>query len=795
MACAAADADVFSPLDVELRLSRAPLVGEEAKLELTLESRERLGDVSLAVSLPEGAELVEGDLLWRGDVAASQRIVFPLKFRVTAPGNKSIRATAFTRVDDHTSYGDVADLFFHSDSDFALMGHVLDFVPTQTSAVSAATGEVVSPMGLAEYYSRPMAQEPVGEPEPCAAVPGMAAPQDSEPAPDGTLAVTGEWRYYDRADADRPLQWVLVQLLRGNNDSLLASTYTDENGRFTFAPVNNPGANGFKVRVKTYYYSSYSCDGAPLRIRSSDASDEYSALTSVTTSADGTCNIGVWHIANGSTNEGAWWLMQDLVKGFWWPASFGGYQKMPGGVTVVWSPTSTTGNYNVRGGNIYLKAANSEYCDTLLHEYGHEVQYDGYGGWLPASDCPNPHYIQRNGGVNCAWYEGFATWYKMVVTGEPFYRWPGGASVNLEAPSWGTSGWDNGDLCEGRVTGALWDLGDSSADGYDTAQIPWSELWDVWYGSANRDSTFAQFWARWKSRGKPTHHAVKALYQNTIDYNTWPTFAGLPSITTPEDTPALNAVRVWDYASDPESSHSELVFQITANSNPSCGLSLDPAGYISLNPLPNWFGSSDITVGCTDGIRTRTASFTIIVSPVNDIPVISGLPGRMVTKGRTWYQAIDLWAHASDIETIDSALSFTVTGNTDPGCGVLIESGRWIGINPAVAWTGTSLVTIRVTDADGDWAEDAFRIVVGERCATAADARAYPDGAWVVLDPQTVAARFAGAFYMTDSRNRLGGIRVSFADPPDEGRTTGVAGRMSTHEGERQVDCYMLSVE
>ncbi|MGQ9455457.1 MAG: Ig-like domain-containing protein [Armatimonadota bacterium] len=521
------------------------------------------------------------------------------------------------------------------------------------------------------------------------------------------------------------MEWVYVELRRGSDDAVLASTWvTDNDGRYTFPAITNPGAAGFRVRAWCYHNNTHSCDGKALRVvPPGEGRDDggnlvspcYSVSTGIMTSGDGTYDAGTWHVVNGDTNEPAWWIMMDLNKAFWWPYWWNDHTTMNGGVTVEWSSTSTHGDHNHRtddGGNIHLKAASPNVCDVVLHEYGHEVQWDGYGQWLPSSDCPSPHYLNAVSGSHCAWYEGFANWFKFAVSNDPVYHWAGGGSLNCETPTWGTAGWDDGDQVEGRTAGAMWDIGDSNADGYDTCQLSWEYIWDTWYGSVNRDNTFSEFWTRWKNRGNPKHHPIKALYQNTIDYNTGPTFSGLPDVSTSEDTPKNNVIDLWDFAYDPESSDSELEYTITGNTNPNCGVSIDPGDFVDINPAPNWYGSSTVTIRCSDGIRSASDSFVVMVTPVNDPPVISGLPDRTLNEDTTLDNTIDLWAYTSDVDNPDSALTYTITANTNPSCGVSIDSNRYIDIYPSLNWYGISDVTVRVTDPGGLWSEDTFRITV-----------------------------------------------------------------------------------
>ncbi|MDH7602853.1 MAG: Ig-like domain-containing protein, partial [Armatimonadota bacterium] len=717
-----ASADMPSPLRVELKLPNIPELGQQATLDCEIYAHYSMKGVSLKIELSPGVELIKGSKIWQGDMAAQQTLTLPMAIKVTSPGNKTITATVFCRIDDKTAFSDIGQVFFNSQPGFAAVGHIRDVVATQSAAECLQTGEKVQPMKLADYMKLPL-QAPM-EPEPCKVGPGETQPEEAGPTPEGTLVVTGRWCYYDRDDTYRPMEWVYVELRRGSDDAVLTSTWvTDNDGRYTFPAITNPGSAGFRVRAWCYHNNTHSSDGKALRVVDVGAGRDdggnvynicYSVQTGIRTSGDGTYDMGTWHVVNGDTNEPAWWIMMDLNKAFWWPYWWNDHTTMNGGVTVEWSSTSTHGDHNHRtddGGNIHLKAASPNVCDVVLHEYGHEVQWDGYGQWLPSSDCPSPHYFEQASGPHCAWYEGFANWFKFAVSNDPVYHWAGGGSLDCENSTWGNY-WDTGDQVEGRTAGAMWDIGDANADGYDTCNLSWEYIWDTWYGAANRDNTFAEFWTRWKNRGNPKHHPTKALYQNTIDYNTYPSFGGLPNVTTPEDTPVNNIIDLWAYASDPESSDSELEYTITGNTNPSCGVSIDSGDFVDINPALNWYGSSTVTISCSDGIRTVSDSFVVTVTAVNDPPVITGLPDRTLNEDTSWNNAIDLWAYASDPESGPNGLTYTIVANTNSNCGVSIDSMDYVDINPTANWYGYSDVTIRATDPQGAWSQDTFRITV-----------------------------------------------------------------------------------
>lgn len=716
-------ADTFSPLDVELNMPAFPEVGQEGTLDCTISSSMPLQGVSLKIELPKGVSLVSGSTTWTGDIGAQQSVPLQLVVKVTAAGNKTITATTFCRVDQYASFSDVDQVFFYAEPAFSMVGHLSDEVPNIGGAQCLETGEVSKPMKLAEQMKLPLQAEP--DPQPCSLAPGDAADAEGGIAPAGLLTVSGRWCYYDRSDVYRPMEWVFVQLRNGSTDAVLAETWINDNdGNYTFPAVTNPGSAGFRTRVWCFHNNTNSSDGKALRVvgvgagrtdGGNSVSPCYSVQSGVRTSGDGSYNMGTWHVINGDADyEPAFWIMMDLNKAFWWPYWWNDHTTMNGGVTVEWSSTSTHGDHNHRtddGGNIHLKAASPNVCDVVLHEYGHEVQWDGYGQWLPTSDCPSPHYFETTEGPHCAWYEGFANWYKFAVSNDPVYHWAGGGSLDCENSTWGNY-WDDGDLVEGRVAGAMWDIGDSNVDGIDTCNLSWEYIWDTWYGSANRDNTFAEFWTRWKNKGQPKHHPLKALYQCTIDYNSWPTFSGLPDRTMNEDATWNNAIDLWVYASDPDSSDSELEYAITGNTDPNCGVTIDAGDYVDINPVANWSGTSTVTISCSDGIRTRYDSFIITVNPVNDAPTISGIPDRTVLEDGSWNNAIDLWAYANDPETSDSGLTFTIVGNTNTNCGVSIDSNRYIDIYPTAGWSGYSDVTVRVADPSGATSSDVFRVTV-----------------------------------------------------------------------------------
>ena len=118
----------------------------------------------------------------------------------------------------------------------------------------------------------------------------------------------------------------------------------------------------------------------------------------------------------------------------------------------------------------------------------------------------------------------------MSVNGDSCYEWgrgpcgaDGGQFENLEMPTCG-DGRPQGDTVEGRVAVALYDLFDSTNEGFDSAWFGFAPIANIVFQAPHEDS-FSASWDSWKGSGQNKHHAVRAIWQTTIDYDTPPRFA------------------------------------------------------------------------------------------------------------------------------------------------------------------------------------------------------------------------------------------------------------------------------
>ncbi len=84
--------------------------------------------------------------------------------------------------------------------------------------------------------------------------------------------------------------------------------------------------------------------------------------------------------------------------------------------------------------------------------------------------------------------------------------------------------------------------------------------------------------------------------------------------------------------------------------------------------------------------------------------------------------AIDLWNYVDHNIVSKDLLNFTIIGNTNPNCGVTLDSNRYIDIKLAMNWYGDSTVTIQVSDGHFTLIQNLTIIVISVNDPPTADA-------------------------------------------------------------------------
>ena len=680
------------PVHISLNADSVPLVGKVGAVTATVTVDYDLPDVTVEIMLPTEGKVVGSSKLVVPNAMKTTPIELQTRVTFSTPGLKTVRAVVKSAERPGVVWSAVAYLLLDVGSAHGSIVTDTSKLPSIPRLASEGDGKSLgrpSAESTAIRSTLPTDVAVQGGPE------GFQATTPSQ-VEAGELVITGRWSFKDRVNNTIGQKNALLELRRsGLFPVVLATTYTDWTGNFVFPAITNPGVG---VYVRCYALSQSAGNAA--MVGHDSTSDWYNSDTNVQSFSDGIHSMGSWYIDDSVANYQAWWIVDDMTKAYIVPPD------PTGGHYVYWALNYTGGAHYHPGGSIVLGGADCEVPDVTLHEMGHSVQYNIYGDYLP--NVGGSHSLFGRSSNELAWIEGWATTWLFWVTGDPYFNFPGGGFADLENATWGDGG-DEGSDVEGRVAGALWDMFDTNNEGYDKYSGDWLDMWEIVYH--HNSDTFWQFWEQWKAH-YDAHGAIACIYQNTIDWNTTPTFTGLPDITIAEDEFRFNAVDLDDYASDTESLDYHLVFNIVNVSDPNLQIGINSNHEVQLQGALNWSGAATVQVSCNDGIIAQFDSFTVTVTPMNDPPVIKNVPDVSVNEDGSLTHAINLNLFTTDPETLPPSLTYSIKGNTNPSCGVTLVSSYYINVNPAANWSGTSDVTIRATDPQGLYDEDTFRVTV-----------------------------------------------------------------------------------
>lgn len=480
----------------------------------------------MEVKLPEGFALESGTLSWKGAIAEKGTIEIKSKIRAIKLGNWTIEARG--------GYSFLGGGYFDTDRIYVYVGK--DSALSSKEQISYQ-GRVLSiPLSPSEVPKlAPMSFQGI-TPKP---------PQPSAPGSPGTLLVTGTFYCHVSEDAIRkgsrrsddlvPMVWGWVSIWRASDNAYLGGDITGPRGSLTAGqfsiPIVNPGSAGFYVGMEPWTSAA--------NVMKSDGTRYQSFTPSFYPSPSATSyDIGGWREPDLWDYQGAWRIYETLAndyydRGAWDFLTNEGPGFTPPYVEVRFKMASGHGTHiHLDIGMIDIDTEDySRALDIVLHEYGHWVMYVAYNSWFPITYCPSPHYINLYSHPNCGWTEGWADFFPLACQSwertlyDSVFEWGTGSWIDLEPPTWGTSGWDNGEGVEGRVAGALLDIFDQQSDGYDIwarthGSFPhaFAEIWDTLRNGGHHNN-IDEYMVAWKTRGHTVGMLLAAsLWQNTIDY-------------------------------------------------------------------------------------------------------------------------------------------------------------------------------------------------------------------------------------------------------------------------------------
>ena len=541
-----------SCISVGASLSRLPAVGEQATLDVAVTAQYARDGVDVTIDLPAtlayveppaGAQVADTRAPYttagtaqraevHADLAAGETRHVQARVTAVEAGPGTIRAHAVAVVPGGTDGGGDQIALTVAPSGATSRAGLHDARADQTTRATArAQARTDAPSaGARAHLLAPAA--PTASPRPADRTrPGTTGRDQATTGaleqPHATVCATGNWYYVDAGGTTRPSVNVTVEVwdadATGGND-LLASGVAHWSGDYNICFDNADTDEGGLVDP----YIRFVTQNGIWKVQDGSGA-AYAWISGTVTDMSADHDFG--GLQPGSATKMAALEAFDNANSAWaWvPHGTGScWDKTDTScrtVDIIWTPTSTDGDYFVPADNqVHLTAAAASEKSTVVHEIGHAVMDDVYEDHVvPTTNC-SPHYIALSSSAGCAWSEGFAEWFPAMVFDDPAFHFGDGTSQDLENNTWNYTDpyqtWDDGDAVEGRVASALIDISDTANE------WPWDRygegapgnVWDTFLTHVS--DTFADFWA---SRGADGYDvadtgARASLFQSTVDY-------------------------------------------------------------------------------------------------------------------------------------------------------------------------------------------------------------------------------------------------------------------------------------
>ena len=130
---------VVSPIEVCLAISNAPALNQTAELTCTITSREDAPNTTAQIKLPEGFELISGNLTWKGDLEKNSQKSFKATVKSVKTGNWAIEATAESKLKD----GEPSESYKAVDHVYVVLGNVTASVSKTPPSVTPSKDRMV----------------------------------------------------------------------------------------------------------------------------------------------------------------------------------------------------------------------------------------------------------------------------------------------------------------------------------------------------------------------------------------------------------------------------------------------------------------------------------------------------------------------------------------------------------------------------------------------------------------------------------------------------------------------------
>jgi|GEM_PF-2823473 len=180
--------------------------------------------------------------------------------------------------------------------------------------------------------------------------------------------------------------------------------------------------------------------------------------------------------------------------------------------------------------------------------------------------------------------------------------------------------------------------------------------------------------------------------------NTAPVVADIPNQTIAEGG-AFATINLDNYVVDAESADNLITWTATSANPNSFSVNINAATRVATVSFPGgeFSGSALFTFTATDpGALSASDTARFTVTPVNDPPVVAGIPDQILPYGAT-FTTIILDNYVTDPDNIDAEMNWSYSGNSQ--LTVAISPARVATITkPSADWNGSESIIFTATD-------------------------------------------------------------------------------------------------
>ncbi|MET2850453.1 tandem-95 repeat protein [Vibrio owensii] len=174
------------------------------------------------------------------------------------------------------------------------------------------------------------------------------------------------------------------------------------------------------------------------------------------------------------------------------------------------------------------------------------------------------------------------------------------------------------------------------------------------------------------------------------------------------------------------------VVSVEAGNGPANGsVVVNNDGTITYTPDQDYNGADGFTYTVTSGGVTETTTVTLNVTPVNDKPVVENTIADQVLPEDFAEYTINLNDAFSDVDNLDSELTFSVSGNSNIQVSIVDGIAT---ITPTADWNGSEELTFTATDPSGLAVSQAVDFTVNAVADIVADSADIVEDTPTILD-------------------------------------------------------------